>query len=211
MWWTLTEQVELTVSNFGQELNRTYNLDCSFTLLDSKNARHHWKFIHSLIDPSPNRDSIYEALVVYINGLQVGLDTRIDTDFFFQTAITNSVGAQLAKSQLDNKEMAALFLLLITRPACREIAKSDRTRRVITELRNRTLAALAAHLNTFGKNVDERMGQIIFLISDFQGLGRLVRHSVRLLMTATNFRAAPKEFLSFFERQLGLYNKYAVF
>jgi nucleotidyltransferase/DNA polymerase involved in DNA repair len=107
--------------------------------------------------------------------------------------------------------MSALLLLLMTRPACLEVAKSERSRQALKELRNRTLDSLANHLKASGKNVDERMGQIIFLISDFQNLGRLIKHSIRLLMTATNYRAAPKEFLAFFEQQLDIYNKYAVF
>lgn len=107
--------------------------------------------------------------------------------------------------------MSALLLLLMTRPACLEVAKSERSREALKQLRNRALDSLAAYLKSTGKNVDERMGQIIFLISDFQNLGRLIKHSIRLLMTATNYRAAPKEFLTFFEQQMEIYNKFAVF
>lgn len=71
MWWVLTEQADLTVRNFGQELQRSYNLDRTYTSLGSQNARTHWQPIHELIDASPNRDSIYDVLVEYINGLQV--------------------------------------------------------------------------------------------------------------------------------------------
>jgi hypothetical protein len=71
MWWSLTEQAELTIRNFGQELQRLYNLDRTYTSLSGQNAREHWQPIYELIDASPGRDQIYDVLVEYINGLQV--------------------------------------------------------------------------------------------------------------------------------------------
>jgi hypothetical protein len=82
--------------------------------------------------------------------------------------MTNSVGVALAKAQLDEMEMSALLLLLMTRPACMEIVTNESSRNYLKCLRNQVLDNLANHLKANGRNVDERMGQIIFLISDFQ-------------------------------------------
>jgi hypothetical protein len=82
--------------------------------------------------------------------------------------MTNSVGRSLAKAQLDETEMSALLLFLYTRPACMEIVHDEKSKQYLRWLRNQTLVSLAEHLRKGGRNVEERMGQIIFLTSDFQ-------------------------------------------
>jgi hypothetical protein len=80
----------------------------------------------------------------------------------------NNIGITIFKAQLDEVEFSALMLLLMTRPACLEIVESQTSKQYLKWLRNQTLKSLAIYLNEIGQNVDERMGQLIFLTSDFQ-------------------------------------------
>jgi hypothetical protein len=79
----------------------------------------------------------------------------------------NNVGTQFAKAKLDETEISALLLLLMTRHSYNESVKSQ-TRTYLQWLRNQTLKSLAIYLKETSQNVDERMGEIIFLMTDFQ-------------------------------------------
>lgn len=80
----------------------------------------------------------------------------------------NSVAVSMFNARLDELEISALMLLLITRSACLEIVNNQKSKEYLEWLRNQTLTSLASHIKKTGQNVEERMGQIIFLTSDFQ-------------------------------------------
>ncbi|KAI6218847.1 hypothetical protein M3Y99_01687900 [Aphelenchoides fujianensis] len=162
---------------------------------DVRHARQHWQFAFPLIS-SDDRTAIYELTVEYLHRVQL--------------TMTQNVGLAVAKADLDDVEMAALHLLLMTRPACSEVVKPA-TKEYLQWLRNQTLSSLAAYLEAGAKNVDERMGQIIFLITDFQNLCRLVKHAMRLLMVATDYQASPPEFVELFRESISFLTRYAVF
>lgn len=81
----------------------------------------------------------------------------------------STVGNQLAKACLDDVELSALLLLLMTRPSCQELAQKRKTQQFLRTLRDQVLNALALYIEESGRSdIDERMAQIIFLITDFQ-------------------------------------------
>ncbi|KAI6204412.1 hypothetical protein M3Y94_00671600 [Aphelenchoides besseyi] len=182
--WIVSEQIRMSSRNFGSELERLYNLDCSYTPINSAHAHTHWSFAAQFIeDPQ-----IYSVTVEYFHHVQLAMSQ-----------------VPLAAARLDETEMAALFLLLMTRQACAEIV-SEKTANFLQKLRDQTLHLLGAYL----KNDPERMGQIIFLITDFQNVCHLVKHAVRLLLIATDYQVCPPQYVDLLRESMSYLTVFSV-
>ena len=68
---------------------------------------------------------------------------------------------------LDEVESAALLMLLFSAPRCRDVLKPQ-TLALLDRWRDETLRGLAEHIERTGRNVDERMADIVFLSYQFQ-------------------------------------------
>ncbi|CAD5205481.1 unnamed protein product [Bursaphelenchus okinawaensis] len=177
MWWSLTEQLATTIRYYGHEHKRLYNIDGSYAPLTMEHTRRHFGYIYSNIEG--DKDNIFDITMEYV--------------FRVQLAMAETVAKSMAKINLDDTELSALVLLLMTRSSCLENVKEN-TRKYLKFLRDGTLKSLANYEKSHGRDEDERMAQIIFLMTDFQNLGRLIKHSMQLLMAATEYRALPQHF-----------------
>ncbi|KAI6171523.1 Retinoid X receptor [Aphelenchoides bicaudatus] len=183
--WAMNEQILAVVRNQGHKTRNVYNTDGSYAPLNRDHIRQHWSFIYPFIFGS--RDAVFD----------------VTTDYMFnvQFVMCSTIAVQLDNIKLDEMECSAFLLLLMTRPACFEIVGKQKTHNFLHRLRNNVLRSLAMHIKCSGcQNVEERLAQIIFLLTDFQNLNRLIQHSMRLLMSATNYRALPYEFFKILDQ-----------
>jgi len=91
---------------------------------------------------------------------------------------------------------------------------SDAGAQELAELRRKTLNNLAQHITSSGRDVGERMGQIILLMSNFQDHINLMKQSIKLIRSVTTVNTIlPQSYTDVLDsaydriQKLSLYNQ----
>ncbi|KAI1730675.1 zinc finger, c4 type (two domains) domain-containing protein [Ditylenchus destructor] len=180
--WTVSENCWATIRNGGHYTKRCYHVDGSYVQLDDEGARRHWRALNYLI-PEENRYATFEALLHML--LAIGI------------SFNSNLFPEIAKASLSEEEISALLLLVFTR---HEVigTVSESAAKALSDLRQKSLSNLAQHINSSGRDVGERMGQIIFLISSFQDHVHLLKQTIKLIRAATcpSTQAFPIEYMN---------------
>ncbi|KAI1711077.1 zinc finger, c4 type (two domains) domain-containing protein [Ditylenchus destructor] len=180
--WTVSENCWATIRNGGHYTKRCYHVDGSYVQLDDEGARRHWRSLNYLL-PEENRYATFEALLHIL--LAIGI------------SFNSNLFPEIAKASLSEEEVSALLLLVFTR---HEVigTVSESAAKALSDLRQKSLSNLAQHINSSGRDVGERMGQIIFLISSFQDHVHLLKQTIKLIRAATSpsTQAFPTEYIN---------------
>ena len=152
MIWAMFSQISATLRHQGQDDMRIYLVDETYWSCTVENAAVYWGFYYDNIKDD-NRDHIFNVVRSY----------------FFEVAITllTTVTTAFNRAKLDEAETSALLLLLFTSPSSL-LVLSDHTREFLRNLKNETLRGIADHIERTGRNVDERIAEIIGLFNEFQ-------------------------------------------
>lgn len=152
MIFTIFSHVQGTIRNQGQDDMRIYLTDESYFWVNEENSGHYWGFIYENIQ-AENKEQVFEIVRSYFLSVATNLVT--------------TVCKAMARARLDEAETSALLMLLFTSPSSL-LVLSDSTRDLLRGWKNATLEGVAEHIERTGRNVDERMAEIIFLLSSFQ-------------------------------------------
>jgi hypothetical protein len=144
-------QVQNTLRHQGQDDSKLYLVDESFFHVTDENSGVYWGHIFDNIQDE-NREQIFNIVRSYFLGVA--------------TTFVQNVCHAMNRVKLDEVETSALLLLLFTNPSCL-LVMSDQTRQLLKEWRDSALDGIAEHIERTGRNVDERMGEIIFLQYSF--------------------------------------------
>ncbi|KAI6224276.1 hypothetical protein M3Y99_01417800 [Aphelenchoides fujianensis] len=174
--WSLIEQLMTTIRLNGPADRRLFNADGSFCPLDRDSVERHWSFVYEELplEKADERAAVFSAVLDVVHRTQL--------------TMLIEVGAPLAAAQLDEVEWNALLLLLMTRSSCRRFARRKATRLQLKAVRDQTLRSLAAHLQSTGRRVEERMDALISThLSRLQDLVLLIKQTMQLLLAATDY------------------------
>ncbi|KAI1720175.1 zinc finger, c4 type (two domains) domain-containing protein [Ditylenchus destructor] len=171
--WTVSEICWSTIRNGGHYTNTCYHVDGSYIQLDDEGARTHWGALIDLIpiERTEYRSLVFEALIPPLLAAGISLNSNLCPE--------------IAKASLSEEEISAFVLLIFTRQEVLGMV-SESTADALLDLRQKMLSNLADHLKSNNNDVAERMGQIIFLISNFQSHINLLKNSIKLIRVATS-------------------------
>ncbi|KAI6240722.1 hypothetical protein M3Y99_00442900 [Aphelenchoides fujianensis] len=174
--WSLVEQLMTTIRLNGPADRRLFNADGSFCPLDRDSVERHWSFVYDELplEKADEKAALFSAVLDAVHRTQL--------------TMLLEVGAPLATAQLDEVEWNALLLLLMTRSSCRRLTRRKATRHQLKAVRDQTLRSLAAHLQSTGRRVEERMDALISThLSRLQDLVLLIKQTMQLLLAATDY------------------------
>jgi predicted transcriptional regulator len=121
-------------------------------MVSEENSGIYWGYIYDNIKEE-NKQQVFNIIRSYFLGVA--------------TNLVMTVCKAMNRAKLDEAEMSALLMLMFTNPSSL-LVLSDHTRELLREWKNDTLNGIADHIERTGRNVDERMGEIIFLLTEFQ-------------------------------------------
>ncbi|KAI6176123.1 Retinoic acid receptor RXR-alpha-A-like isoform X4 [Aphelenchoides bicaudatus] len=174
MIFTIFSHVQATIRNQGHDDMRIYLTDESFFWVSEENSGGYWHFICENIN-GDNKAQLYNIVRSYFLGVATNLVT--------------TVCRAVARARLDEAEIPSSLLVL-----------SDKTRNLLRQWRNETLAGVSEHIERTGRNVDERLSDIIFLMNEFQNLVILARNAINLSLASTENTAIPQKFIDLISR-----------
>jgi predicted transcriptional regulator len=127
-------------------------VDQSYFYIKEETSGEYWSYIyHNIADE--NREQIFNIVRAYFLAVSTNLVTSVCKAF--------------DRIKMDEAENSAFMMLLFTNPSSLSVL-SDQTRTLLREWKNKTLAGIAQHIERTGRDVHERMGEIIFLLTEFQ-------------------------------------------
>lgn len=153
--WVLFSQVQSTLRHSEPAERRMFLVDSSFYSLDDDKVLDYWGYMYDCIegDEADTRRKLYQMVRSYFFGVSYNL--------------VSSVCASMHRAKLDEPETAALLLLLFTTPSF-DVHLSQHGLGMLRRWKDETLKGIAEHIERTGRNVEERMAEIIFLMTEFQ-------------------------------------------
>ena len=170
--WLTIERLRITVDKYGRELRvcetisaaaprrspclqRVYNCDGSHVALAAIDE--HWSCVRPLF-----RD---EAAFARFLALQRSANEKAALEIAFSIAI----------ARLEDRDWAALAILILTRPASQQVA-SEMAARQLASMRNQTLEALHRDAIKKAKIAHERVARIVEIVFELQVNRRQIEH-----------------------------------
>lgn len=153
MIWAIFSQVQATLRHQGQEESKIYLVDESFFTVSAENSGVYWGYIYDSIKDDENRSHMFNVIKNYFLGVA--------------TNLVGTLCKAMYRAKLDEAETCALLMLLFTNPSSL-LVLTDHTREMLKEWKNQTFEGIADHIERTGRNVDERMAEIVFLLTEFQ-------------------------------------------
>ncbi|KAI6181322.1 Nuclear receptor domain-containing protein [Aphelenchoides besseyi] len=183
--WVMFSQCQFTLRNNGQEDKRAYLVDESFLDLRDETTDFYWNHIYEAMSEDEDRDHIFQIVRSY---LLMVINTMV-----------YKVTVALGRAKLDDTELSALLMLMFCSPSAISVI-SDHSRKLLREWREETLRGIGEHIERTGRNVDERMAEIIFLLGEFQNMFILAKNAVQLSLVATKGASMPLKFRDLINR-----------
>lgn len=165
--WCLYSQILNTLRHNGHSEMKSYLVDQSFFSIKEERSSQYWSYIYEKISDE-NREKMFHIIRSYLLGVA--------------TNLVNSVCKSFDRSKLDEAENSAFLMLLFTNPSSLSVI-SDQTKELLRKWKHDTLNGIAQHIERTGRDVHDRLGEIIFLITEFQ-----VVYFVEIQLTKIEFR-----------------------
>lgn len=153
IYWVTFSHVQATLRNLESGQQRIYLVDSSYHTINQEGTYWEYMFENIVAESSEDRKKIFMAI----------------KEYFLATAnyLFHTVCQAMNRAKLDEAESVALLVLLFTNPTS-QVTISDETRNILKGWKDQTLKGIGDHIDRTGRNVDERMGEIIFLMTEFQ-------------------------------------------